>query len=187
MTPHRWLLAITLFVLALQACPAQAMFTEELGLAVGAVSFNEGLDNQDDLGLIWTVTEGHSATDRGRLRWLQCHSSKVLQSLEARPCLRPPKTCPVGRNCQWTRNLTEDGAEPLGWPHSAAYWRVIMRPRWLVHLERARALVSGRKRHRPCPGAAPFSWGGRDSLGLLELGWTRVVCGDAANSGYRRP
>jgi hypothetical protein len=188
MTPHRWLLVIVLFVLAMHPCHAFAQEPEELELlavAVAKVSFNEALDNQDDLGLVWMVTEGRSSTTKGRLRWLQCHSTRVL----GRPgCLRAPKVCREGRNCWWTRNLSTDGAEPAGWPYSAAYWRTVTRRRWLVHLERTRWLVAGKKRHRPCPGETPpTTWGGPDSMVLLDLGWTAATCGGALNAAYWPP
>lgn len=158
-----------------------------LAYAVAQISFNEDADNTDTLGLIWTITKGRSSTTRGRLRWLQCHSPRVLGHPD---CRRQVKFCREGRNCWWTRNLDREGTQPEGWPHSDRWWRHITRRRWLVHLERTTWLVSGRKRHvNPCPdGVVPRTWGSEaDSARMFERGYTRVTCGTSNNFGFIPP
>lgn len=187
--------AVVLGVLALPTARAAAQMSvdvttwltpteERLAFAVAKVSYNEAADSMADLQLVWAITEGHSSTTRGRLRWLQCHSPRVL----GRPGCRQIKFCREDRNCWWTRNLTRDGAQPEGWPYSDRWWRHVVRRRWLVHLERAKFIVSGYKAHNPCKNLVPYSWGSEQDIPRKQAaGWSFYRCGDATNYGFSRP
>lgn len=145
------------------------------------VSFNEALDSEDDLALIWQIVQSQGETASARYHWLGAHSpcvSGVLSQDQARE--RPG-------NCRWTRNLTPDGRRPRGWDrelHGRWDW---VRPRWLAHVGRAIRFVRGDARSIMCP-TNPVSWDGarwRDRI--LARGFTILECkGDLRNVGVIR-
>lgn len=174
---------LVLYALALAGrLEAQARPDARLVELVAKVSFNEALDSYPDLALIWQITEAHGDTPGERAAWLAHHSPCVSGVRYTQDEARQRRGL-----CFWTRNLRPDGRIPRGWPHSADAWRHRMRPRWLAHLERVRALVRGRDPHRPCV-ETPTTWDGARWRDEAEARGFRVVeCeGSPLNLGYVR-
>lgn len=138
--------------LVLRYAPVHAQDDSRLVELVAKVSMNEALDSYLDAALIVQVTEAHGDTPAARARWLAHHSPCVSGRLSDSEAYRRPG------NCRWTRNLTTTGRQPRGWTYGRAAWRR-MRPRWLAHLDRVRALVRGRDPFRPCE-LTPVTWDG---------------------------
>ena len=143
-----------------------------LALALAALTANEaGLGRDEppvrDLGVIIQAADYHASTDAGRLRWLRRHSARVLGDRECRP----------GRNCQWTRGLEWNDAQPPGWP-SAAVWRP---ERWRRLRALALRAVTSERPPGPCP-VPIVSWGSRADFEANRFGWIPVDCG-ALNLG----
>jgi len=146
------------------------------------VTFNEGLDNVDSLYVLHQIIEGWGGTPAERARALASHSRCVAGNwTQDRAATERP-----GGNCRWTRNLAPDGRLPRGWPHSQQAWHRL-RPRWLAHLDRVRALVGGVDTYRPCM-FTPTTWdGARWQARARARGWEPVICeGASPNLGYVR-
>ena len=148
---------------------------------VARVTFNEALDSEDDLAMIWEIVRGSGSTADERYRWLRSHSPCVGGLLSQDEAYRRPG------NCRWTRNLLPDGRRPRGWDralHGRWSW---LRDRWLAHIDRVVLYVSGRERRILCP-MTPSSWdGARWREQIVERGFTILQCkGDAHNVGVVR-
>lgn len=147
-----------------------------LTLAAAKLCANEaGFESPADCALILQTARHHGRSAAEQLRWLRCHSSRVLDGCQGfeRPC--------KGGNCAWSQNLGWSGAEPEGWPENASW----SPERWRGLLRLTGALVSGRVYWRPCF-ADPWTWGGPEvdeesvrKNDLLPLG-----CHETRNEGY---
>jgi len=149
---------------------------------VSKISFNEGLDNYQDLALIYQIVEGRGTTDE-QIHWLERHSPCVSGRLtqdEARARAARRR----GGNCVWSRNLHPDGRRPRGWireQHGRWSW---VRDRWLAHIERVRDFVYGRDPYRPCA-ETPETWDGvRYGRERVGRGGRRIL---ECSVPYRRP
>ena len=176
------LILLGLFLAGMVRAQDRTPATRRLTELVAKVSYNEAGDSYPDLALIWQITEARGTTDAERAYWLERHSPCVSGLLpEERARLRP------GR-CGWTRYLLPTGRLPRGWPGSQADWHR-ERPRWLAHVVRVRAFVSGEDTYRPCSGPVE-SWDG-DVPSWRERaasrGWVPAECAPGSrNVGYRR-
>lgn len=165
----------------------QAQVGERLALAVAKVCVNEaGWDSPPDCDLIWQVVRSHGETDLERLRWLRCHSPRVLDP-EGRFCGEDRKRCAKDRgNCWWSRNLTTTGRKPSGWSETEVVPWARYRSRWLRVVTYCKALVAGGIPPRGWPCArAPDTWGGdMDEEEALDAGMVPLECRGTKNEGY---
>lgn len=148
---------------------------------VARVTFNEALDSEDDLAMIWETVRGSGDSAAQRYYWLRSHSPCVSGVLSQDDAYRRPG------NCRWTRNLTPEGNRPRGWDRSMHGRWSWLRDRWVAHVARVVAYVSGRERRILCP-VSPTSWDGarwRDEI--VSRGFTILECkGDMRNLGVIR-
>lgn len=121
----------------------------------------------------WQDGELPDRVTERRIQFLRDHSGKVLGQ----------KPCPVKGNCRWVRNLSKTNptqlpagiaagnAGPKDW---AAYWRIVMAPKWVRVLRFSRALVANDLVGPPCP-IPPRTWGSLRK-GLPDI---RVAAGNS--------
>jgi hypothetical protein len=161
-----------------------------LALYVARVAFNESLDSEPDLAMIWNIVLSSGDTTQRRIDWLRSHSRCVMGVV--------PREAAASRrgHCLWTRDLLPDGARPPAFnecrdddrdgqvdaPCHGRWARV--RTRWLAHLERALEYVAGARTLIVCP-STPDTWDGRRWLSdAVARGHVPLNCKGTRNEGY---
>jgi hypothetical protein len=142
-----------------------------LALAIAQVCWNEsGPDSHADCALIFQAVEAHGDTPGQRLDWLRRHSWTVFEGHHR-------------GNARYSGSLSDDGAEPDGWPADGPPWSHY-RERWHEIRKFCAALVMGTLVRRPCEGRV-LTWGSRaDARRALSRGLVPVRCEGTRNTGY---
>jgi hypothetical protein len=161
-----------------------------LALYVARVAFNEGMDSESDLAMIWNIARASGDTTQRRIDWLRNHSRCVM-GLIPRDAARARRG-----HCSWTRDLVPDGSRPPGFvecrdanrdgevdfPCHGRWTRI--RARWMAHLERAVEHVAGTRVLIVCP-STPDTWDGRRWLeDAVARGHVPLDCKYTRNEGY---
>lgn len=162
-----------------QSLPKLTWAQERYAFALARVSAHEGaLTNLRDVDLVHQVAITNAATPQKQLEFLHAHSGR---SLGDKPC--------TDANCEWSPKLNRAGTVPAAQAagKDAAYWRVVVMPRWRSVLARARVLASGAVPYSqlPCK-RAPVTWGSvrLDSKKAASHGLYPLGCSGTLNDGF---
>lgn len=172
----------------LRLTPAQ----RALALYLGRTTFNEALDSEPDLAMIWNIARSERESTQAIIDWLRAHSSCVMGVVPQHEAARRPG------NCVWARSLMPSGDRPSGWVECQdedrdgevdfdchGRWARV-RPRWLAHLFAAIEYVAGEREMIMCP-VTPTTWDGRRwREEILARGFVDLGCKYTRNLGLVR-